>query len=224
MLIWQAGFISLAGVARGSWKLIFARAISALGKRERSRMLPVSYRGGFLLSGASEFRASSSWPVGWQVFCSPSWYGRSSPTGHGAACPTHSACGQCAGCFGGGASSGTTRRTVRQSTKPRARSSARQYRITWGAVLGSGNFWAILGMYSIFCRASNWYLFWKASSFASENGSVESELAAYTARPVPAAGLVDWTGGSLSDRLVNASDSSGVASLGVLPTSRRLLR
>ena len=78
---------------------------------------------------------------------------------------------------------------------------ARVSRLPLGALLKSGNFWAILGAYHFFAYASNWYLFWTASYLASEKGWEKSELAAYTALPFLLAACADWTGGSLSDRL-----------------------
>ena len=78
----------------------------------------------------------------------------------------------------------------------------RRPRIPAGRLLGSGNFWAILGMYHFFCYASNWYLFWTASYLSSEKGWESSELAAYTALPFLLAAVSNWVSGSLSDRLV----------------------
>ncbi len=75
-------------------------------------------------------------------------------------------------------------------------------RIALGALLLSGNFWAILGAYHFFCYASNWYLFWTASYLSSQKGWESSELAAYTALPFLLAAMANWLGGSLSDRLV----------------------
>ncbi len=80
---------------------------------------------------------------------------------------------------------------------------ARRRRLPLGALLKSGNFWAILGAYHFFAYASNWYLFWTASYLASEKGWEKSELAAYTGLPFLLAACADWAGGSLSDRLVD---------------------
>ncbi len=80
--------------------------------------------------------------------------------------------------------------------------SGRKPTIGLGALLGSGNFWAVLGMYHFFCYASNWYLFWTASYLSSEKGWEASELAAYTALPFLLAAVANWASGSLSDRLV----------------------
>ncbi len=79
----------------------------------------------------------------------------------------------------------------------------RRRRLPLGALLRSGNFWAILGAYHFFAYASNWYLFWTASYLASEKGWEKSELAAYTGLPFLLAACADWAGGSLSDRLVD---------------------
>ncbi len=79
----------------------------------------------------------------------------------------------------------------------------RRPHIAVGRVLGSWNFWAILGMYHFFCYASNWYLFWTASYLSSQKGWESSELAAYTALPFLLAAVANWTSGSLSDHLVN---------------------
>ena len=79
----------------------------------------------------------------------------------------------------------------------------RRPRIPVGQLLGSWNFWAILGVYHFFCYASNWYLFWTASYLSSQKGWESSELAAYTALPFLLAALANWTSGSLSDHLVN---------------------
>ncbi len=78
----------------------------------------------------------------------------------------------------------------------------RKPHIPFGAVVMSGNFWAILAMYHFFCYASNWYLFWTASYLSAEKGWEKSELAAYTALPFLLAAFADWGSGSLSDRLV----------------------
>lgn len=80
--------------------------------------------------------------------------------------------------------------------------SGRKPTIRFGALLGSGNFWAVLGMYHFFCYASNWYLFWTASYLSAEKGWEKSELAAYTALPFLLAAVANWASGSLSDRLV----------------------
>ena len=97
--------------------------------------------------------------------------------------------------------------------------------IAIGALVGSWNFWAILGMYHFFCYASNWYLFWTASYLSSEKGWVEAELTAYTTLPFLLAAIANLFSGTLSDRLVKriglkwgrwAVGMSGIGTAGIL--------
>ena len=75
--------------------------------------------------------------------------------------------------------------------------------VPFGRLVGSRNFWAIIGVYHFFGYASNWYLFWTAKYLSSEKGWESSELAAYTSLPFLLAAVADWGSGSLSDRLVD---------------------
>lgn len=207
IVVWWSGFTALTGVVTRYWQLLAVRALFGAGEagaypnascvvsrwfpaQQRARAQGIVFLAGRLGGALSPFLVLpliSNW--GWRsvfyvfsvlgiVWAAWWWrFFRNYPANH----PT------------------VNQAEVDTIGSPPERS----VRIPVGRLLGSWNFWAILGVYHFFCYASNWYLFWTASYLSSQKGWESSELAAYTALPFLLAAAANWASGSVSDRLVD---------------------
>lgn len=82
---------------------------------------------------------------------------------------------------------------------------AKRYgKVPWGVLFSSPNMWAIIGMYHLFCFASNWYLSWLTSYLKSSVGFEGMMLILFSSLPFVLGALANYVGGWTSDRLSKA--------------------
>ncbi len=70
------------------------------------------------------------------------------------------------------------------------------------AMLKSGNLWAVMAMYHVFCYGSYWYIAWAPTYLVQEKGFQGEMLAAYSSLPFLLGAIANGVGGYASDGLV----------------------
>lgn len=70
------------------------------------------------------------------------------------------------------------------------------------AMLKSGNLWAVMAMYHVFCYGSYWYIAWAPTYLVQEKGFQGEMLAAYASLPFLLGAIANGAGGYASDGLV----------------------